>query len=1084
MASFLARISWHGDDRSLQPPAPAPRRIGLLLAFVFTLSLGAGAIAPASASAVEQAEEFVKGLQARGLHQLALEYLESLESSPLANDSLRKKIPYLRGVALIEQSWQSSSPALRNSLLDEARQELENFAAQNPHNVQGADAQLQLATVQMKRGQELLFQAKQLPPEKSYDAQRKDLFRQARLQFADARETYQRAETTFNTELEKLPPATGNEPGDNSGTQRQQYRGRVVQLRCLAAQTQFEIACSYAPASDEFKKLNKEAADDLAAIYEEFGRSANSYYGLYAHLVEGRCYQAIGEYAMALGCFEDVLRSRDEMLEELRRTGSAASFAPFRKLVASASQRKAEVLLAQQKPDLAIELCTACLKDADKDEEKQPEWLGVRFRFAEALAKKGAAAQTDSADQKRLLAEAREAYRFVARSPGEFQLAAKTASTATTATTSSGGEAKKKDEPKTFTAAYDLGKEALAAYNAAKLAVPSAQKNNPEAVPELEQQMDEGKAAARHYFDLAATLVDSETDQKQLNEVRYFLCWLNWEAGDFYRAAVLGEFVARHFPDHPAAPSAAKISMASFERLSNKALAAGNKNDTGEFEAGKMAQLAEFIVRRWPGTDDADAAFRVLVSFAIRSGKIDEAENMLGQASEPSRQRLELLLGNALWGRYLEMSQPEQANKIGPEALAKLKASAAKYLRSGYEAAQTESPMSEAGATAALYLVQYLLGESNYADAITLLEDPKSGPLKLITEEQPTATRPQYQVEAYKAALRAYVSVTPPQDKKAMSTMQALEKVVQESGEPGKSAEQLTRIYIGMGLALQKQMEELRTAGNQKEATRVAASFANFVDRVEAHAANANWPTRAWLAQTYYTLGTADSQRAGASPPLAPATASAPLTNTAREQLTKSRDAYEKLLKDVAENPQLAPGDTAVLAAKMQLGECYRLLGQYQQSIDTFASILKDKEASLAVQRAAALAYQERGEREDPQWFEQAIFGGTKSKTTGQNLIWGWLKIAQVAGRAVKQDEKFRDAFYEARYNISLCRYLGAMKLQGDARRQGLTKAKQSVQSLAQLYPDLGGDKWKPQYESLLKDIESEETKPSSPAKK
>ena len=101
------------------------------------------------AFAVEPAAEFVKGLQARGLHSLALEYLEEMKTSPLANDAVRRRIPYLRGEALIEQSRQSPDPATRAKLMDEARQELEQFAEANPHSTEGAEAQLQLATVQM-----------------------------------------------------------------------------------------------------------------------------------------------------------------------------------------------------------------------------------------------------------------------------------------------------------------------------------------------------------------------------------------------------------------------------------------------------------------------------------------------------------------------------------------------------------------------------------------------------------------------------------------------------------------------------------------------------------------------------------------------------------------------------------------------------------------------------------------------------------------------------------------------------------------------------------------------------------------------
>jgi tetratricopeptide (TPR) repeat protein len=187
------------------------------------------------------------------------------------------------------------------------------------------------------------------------------------------------------------------------------------------------------------------------------------------------------------------------------------------------------------------------------------------------------------------------------------------------------------------------------------------------------------------------------------------------------------------------------------------------------------------------------------------------------------------------------------------------------------------------------------------------------------------------------------------------------------------------------------------------------------------------------------------------------------------------------LLKESANNPKLPPSDTAVLAAKMQLGECYRALGQYQQALDVFAEILKEKEASLAVQRVAALTYQERGQREDAKFLENAILGGYKSKPTNQNRIWGWVRISTVAARAARTDDKFRDSFYEARLNIARCRYLAAMKQTGDSRQQDLAKAKQGIVTLRQLYPDLGGDRWKPQFDKLLKDIQREEIKPAEP---
>lgn len=1015
------------------------------------------------AVAAEPTEEFVKALQQRGLHELSLEYLEGLKSSPLADEATRKKVTYLRGVALIEQSRQAADPAVRNRLLDEARKELEQFADANPNSVDAAESQIQLGMVQTTRGQELVTEAANLPKEPAYDAQRKSLNRDARQQFAEARATFQRAETIYNKELEQLPPTVTNETRDETGTKRQQYRGRVAQLRYLASQSQFELARTYPPDADEYKKLNRSAADELATVYEEFGRSGNTV-GLYAHLAEGRCYHAIGEYAMALGCYEDILQQAN-VLE------------PFRKLIAAAWHRKAEVLIAQEKYDLAIAACNSSLKDARKEEEKEPEWLAVRYRLAEALSKK-AEASADALQQRKLAAEARDAFRFVARYPGELQVAARAAAAGSGADGRSTADTKRGAEPKTFQAAYEAGKDALASYNAAKLATPSAEKNNPSAVPQLAEQMERGKEDARHYFQIAMELIEADTDPAQLNEVRYFLCWLYWEAEDFYRAAVLGEFLARRFPDHPAASSAAKISMAAFERLYNQTIAAGSEKDKGDFESRHLAQLAELIVRRWPGTNDADAAFSVLVSIAIRNGNTDDAEKLLAKASEQSRPRLELLLGNALWGRYLEMLKPNSASAQDADALAKLKASAVKYLKSGSDAASKNKDIGELEATASLYLVQALLSDGEYAEAIRRLEDKKSGPLTLIKNEHASASKPAFAIEAYKAALRAYVSVSPPQDKQAVAAMQSLEKVVNASSPGDKAAEQLMRIYVSMGVSLQKQLEELRSAGKLDEAKRVVGAFAKFLDRIGNEQANADWPTRVWLAQMYFTLGNGDSSNLatnGSQPP--PNVTDA---KTAHGYLTKSRDAYKNLLDEVAKNPKLAPNDAALVGTKVQLGECYKALGQYEEALDTFSEVLKERETSLAVQRSAALAYQARGQADDDEWFERAIHGGYPNKATGQNRIWGWLRISKVAGRAAQTDPKFWDSFYEARFNVSKCRYLSALKQSDDQRLQGLTKARQSVQSLAQVYPQLGGEQWKPQFEQLLKDIEREEAKASN----
>jgi tetratricopeptide (TPR) repeat protein len=306
---------------------------------------------------------------------------------------------------------------------------------------------------------------------------------------------------------------------------------------------------------------------------------------------------------------------------------------------------------------------------------------------------------------------------------------------------------------------------------------------------------------------------------------------------------------------------------------------------------------------------------------------------------------------------------------------------------------------------------------------------------------------------------------SPPKEKKALAIMKSLDDAVTAEGGSG---DQLTQIYMGLGMSLQKQAAQLREAGREQDAARLTAAFAQFVDRIATRQADAKWPARAWLAQTYYSMGTADH----AGPSAANLAGPPKRTEAERAYLLKARDAYQALIAEAVKDPKFPPSEISVLAARVALGECLRALGEYQPALDMFSAVLKDREKSLDVQRAAAQTYQERGLAEDARWLENAIHGGYKLKSTGENRIWGWRKISDVAARAARTNEKYRDTFFEARYNMARCRYLVAMKSKGDKRTRDLAKAKQSIQSLAQVYPDLGGERWHNEFDAMLKEIQ------------
>lgn len=977
----------------------------------------------------EQADEFVAALRERGLYELALDYLSQMETSPLADAAFRARISYHRGVTLISQARQTPDADQRAALFRQASQELDQFVAANPQSPAAPEALLELANVLVDQATQSLAAARQIPDEAAYASEHERLEKVARRLLTDAQPKFLQAAQFYSQALEKMPKALDPKTQSEQIARRQEFRGRLAQVNVLAAQAEFEAASTYPHSSDEFTELHAAAAKKLSGLYEKYSRWL---VGFYARLYEGRCYQALGDYQRALGCYEELI--------------SQSSIHPaFRKLIAAAYGYQAQCLIAQGKDDMAIANATLWLKDAQDDEADMPEWLLVRFELAEALQAKAEAVDTKQSEKRSLIVAARDAYRAVAAVPNEYQAPARARAAAL-----GPADRPQRDAPRNFAAAYQAGKEAMASVNAAKMALPSAAKNNPAAIPELRQQMEQSENDARRDFRLALSLVDDDTDLDQLNEVRYFLCWLYWDNGDYYPAAVLGEFLARRYSDHPAAAASAKLALASYEQLQQQAVRREGKPADAEFETRKTADVAEFMTRRWPDTPAAETAYRVLISYAIRTGRADEAKTLLAQVSPAARPALEAQLGNAMWARYLTLSQQKTPSPAETKSLDELRSEAIEFMQAGYDAARKSGRPTEVSATAGLYLAQAELSAGNYAQALRLLEDPKVGPLTLVEQKHESAARPEFVVETYKAALRADVSVKPPRIDQAIKLMNGLEAAVAK--RVAASPDQLMAIYVSLATSLSEQLDQ---PNSSSDVARLSRALSELLDHMSQGQSSASWATRYWIAQTYLSVGESLSPRA------------------ARPYIVKARGAFEALATEAEKNPESLPSPTARLAVEKQLGDCYRALGEYQHALDAFSKVLAEQESQLSVQQAAARTYQQWGAGVGGvRKLERAIYGGYKLRSTGKNRIWGWLKLALVAEQAARSDPKYEDVFFEARLEAARSRYLIGAKSTGAERQQSFATAKQIIRSMLQLYPELGGDRWRDQYEELLKQIQ------------
>ncbi len=1015
-------------------------RRGGLLACLVALSFLA-AVRPVQAADSNAA--FAAALRARGWDDTAVDFLNWVETSPLASAEFASQLPYERALSVSAQARQTRNRGEREKLLQQAAAEFEQFAAQDPGSPTAINSLRQSANLYAEQALVAIDDARQLPEQAT--AQRNELQAKARELFAKAAAAATQVVDVTTQQIAGLPKAAEIQADPAAKAKRDELRNRQVEARFLLARLNFEQAANYPDGSPEFKATLATASKQFGELVEQY---RDSVVGVSSRFYQGRCAQELGKYEEALGCYEDIIRQ-------------PAVNAEFRKWAARTHRHRTESLLAIDKIDDAITRSEDFLTASKPAERQQPEWLEVAYRLADAYQAKVKQGSLASGDAKRLQTNARNLVREASLHPNEFRQQAQLALAALTPNSPAGAT------PKTFDDAFAAGKTAIDLWNSANLAAKLARENNPEAVEELQEQAEANRAEARRMLEAALALAAGETPIERLNTARYYLCILYWEDKQLHEAAVLAEFLATRYPESDYAASAAKVALAAYEALSIEAKAAapaGSSDSAPSYEATKLAELAELVAARWPASAEASSAANVLIQTALRENRLDDAEALLERLPVGARGGAQLSLGAGLWTQYLRATTGNRDNP-SDEALA-LRAKAGALLGQGFDAARERGDPTVASAVGALYLAQFLLANGDAEQAIAVLENENAGPLALVQGGAEVAKKPEFVLETYKAALRAYLSAEQPNRDRAQQMMEALERFAETSG----GGQRLTDVYLGLGVQLQRQLKELNASGQGAKAKQAAAAFGDVLQRVSARPDANDWRVRGWIAQTNLQLG---QELTGAE---------------AKAYIDRATSAYEAMLKAAAANPKYAPDEGAVLGVRMRLAECLAATGNHEGAVKQFGAILTEKPNMLDLQKGAATALQQWGvQQKDPGPLDRSIRGDLP-QANGKNLIWGWLRLATVANSARAQAAKaspvteasrqranrFESLFFEARYNIAKSRYLAGKVSTGAARVEHFEAAKANIEQMAKLYPGLGGADWQPLFNDLLKQVNLE----------
>jgi len=820
--------------------------------------------------------------------------------------------------------------------------------------------------------------------------------------------------------------------------------------------------------SKEWTQTLTAAADAYKKIYEDYRTRIA---GLYARMYQGRCLQKLGKHKEASAFFNELLANAD-------------SPDAFRTLKLKVMPLAVDSWMAQQLYPEIIDRPAKMIDSARPSEERSDEMLAMRLVVAKACkayADQLKAKNPKDAQIRRLLSDGRKYVTYVTRFPSEYQDSAKKLLSEFTGVDV---ESAARPEPKTFADAKNAAKDAIDAMQTATLlvkglpsriaSVKGSDKTAQTEKENLQKQLADAKQLATknqddamHFCRLALKLADSETDLNDVNLIRSLLCYLLYGEKMYYDAIVIGDFLARRYPDSPNARQCAKIILASYVDLYSD-----SSSEDKDFEAQQIVAVADFIVKKWPDQTEAAEALNTLIQFMIRAKKLDQAQQYLDQIPKESAQRgsAELKMGQALWASYLENSRqlrdwqngvqppPEGVDlaAMKPE-LDDLKARARKTLEDGIERMRKTGEVTRVLATAVLYLGQIYVDTNEASKAVTLLEDPKIGALTLVGENNPAVEDDLVAEETYKTSLRAYISSlglsgvdAKKTIDKARQVMDALKKRMMQSPQ-GQT--RLVQMYVSLAQDLKRQMEIADSAAKKS----LSEGFETFLKEVAADATELN--TMNWVGDTYLGMGEAFG------------TTFRTLTPQAKGYFLKATETYQKILDRGKTDQNFLPPAMAT-AIRIKLAKAKKYTGDYVTACDILEAILKATPTILPAQIEAARLYQDWGGtgKGQERHYIDAIVGARPDKAKNdKHTIWGWGEIA----RMTANNAQFKDQFYDARYNLALCRYNYALAQEGDEKKKEvLQRAKNDIALTAGLYPELGGDDKRKQFDNLLKNVQ------------
>lgn len=200
------------------------------------------------------------------------------------------------------------------------------------------------------------------------------------------------------------------------------------------------------------------------------------------------------------------------------------------------------------------------------------------------------------------------------------------------------------DKIKTFSQAIRVGQAYKSAYERKE-----REASEKKQLKELTKLREQYYKDAIGVYAKAVELKDATVPPTEVADVYAKLSYLNFVTNEPYKAAVLGDFAARTYPDAPQSAGAAASAIQAYAKLMAEGRAAGQSKDDLQVDRDRLLSLTRLMEKQWPADPGTNGARYYVGRLLLTENDYREGEAFLSRITDNLSPKSLLLDARYYW---------------------------------------------------------------------------------------------------------------------------------------------------------------------------------------------------------------------------------------------------------------------------------------------------------------------------------------------------------------------------------------------------------------------------------------------------